>query len=115
MGGEASFRYLLDLVPPGYCARVRGGSHGYNRLFWLTAQSSYLKGVGTGLAFFVCRRARIGIFKDQFSPNGGKTSNKSSKNCLCSLKFSLVESRHRPLCDMAVCVASRQKMWSQVR
>lgn len=77
-----------------------------------TAQSSYLKGVGTGLAFFVCSRARVGIFKDQFSPNGGKTSNKSSKNCLCSLKFSLVESRHRPLCDMAICVATRLKMWS---
>lgn len=30
MGGEGSFMYLLDLVPPGYCAPLRGGSHGYN-------------------------------------------------------------------------------------
>ena len=82
---------------------------------WSIAQSFYLKGVGIGLAFFVCSRARVGIFKDQFSPNGGKTSNKSSKNCLCSLKFSLVESRHIPFCDTAICVASRQKMWSEVR
>lgn len=25
MGGEGAFRYLLDLVLPGYCAPVRGG------------------------------------------------------------------------------------------
>lgn len=51
MGGEGFFRYLLDLVPPGYCAPVRGGSHGYNRLFLVNCTELLSQGCGdwTGL------------------------------------------------------------------